>query len=175
LWLLSYGSWIYNYLCNQCLSLLMSRSSTNKTDCHNITEILLKVSLNIIKQAQPHFIKSNVLVLYLFVWMIQLSKMCGMWTGMVGYWVYSIQPYNVLVTGPYFRKSKLLVCLFNWFNGLKCVECELVINRFVQMWINANVWYSKRDILKTLLNLSKWIACLILNLLGGFILYGCKG
>jgi hypothetical protein len=69
LWLLSYGSWIYNYLCNQCLSLLMSRSSTNKTDCHNITEILLKVSLNIIKQAQPHFIKSNVLVcISLFEW-----------------------------------------------------------------------------------------------------------
>ena len=69
----SYGSWIYNYLCNQCLSPLMMRvrisiwsrcttlcdkvcqwlatglwfspgplvSSTNKTDRHDITEILL--------------------------------------------------------------------------------------------------------------------------------------
>jgi len=75
----SYGSWIYNYLCNQCLSLLklwvrtpfMTRctrynimwlatgrwfspgtpvSSTNKTDRHDITEILLKVVLNIINQ-----------------------------------------------------------------------------------------------------------------------------
>ena len=75
-----YGSWIYNYLCNQCLSLLMlwvwisirARcktscdkvclwlaagrlfspgtlvSSTNKTDHHDITEILLKVALNTI-------------------------------------------------------------------------------------------------------------------------------
>jgi hypothetical protein len=75
LWLRSYGSWIYNYLCNQCLSPLMlwvwipirSRcttlcdkvcqwlatgwwfslgppvSSTNKTDHHEITAILLKV------------------------------------------------------------------------------------------------------------------------------------
>ena len=74
----TYGSWIYNYLCNQCLSPLMlwvrisirvrcttlcykvcqwlatgrwfspgpPFSSTNKTDCHNITEI----SLNTIKQ-----------------------------------------------------------------------------------------------------------------------------
>ena len=69
-----YGSWIYNYLCNQCLSPLTFRiplrrgvldttlcdkacqcrwfspgtpvSFTNKTDCHNITEILLKVALN---------------------------------------------------------------------------------------------------------------------------------
>jgi len=78
----SYGSWIYNYLCNQCLWLLKlwvrtsSRvmcttlcdkvcqwlatgrwfspgpqvSSTNKTDRHDITEILLKVALNTIKQ-----------------------------------------------------------------------------------------------------------------------------
>ena len=79
----SYGSWIYNYLCNQCQSPLklwvrtpLGRgvldttscdkvcqwlaagwpwfssgtlvSSTNKTDCHNITEILLKVALNTI-------------------------------------------------------------------------------------------------------------------------------
>jgi hypothetical protein len=83
-WLWSYGtgSWIYNYLCNQCLSPLMLSvrisirarritlcdkvcqwlatgrwfspgppvSSTKKTDRHNITEILLKVALNIIKQ-----------------------------------------------------------------------------------------------------------------------------
>ena len=79
-----YGSWNYNYLCNQCLSPLMVCvlipimvrctlcnimwkvcqwlatgcwfssdtlvSSTNKTDSHDITEILLKVALNIITQ-----------------------------------------------------------------------------------------------------------------------------
>ena len=82
LWPWSYGSWIYNYLCNQCLSPLMlwvrisirarcttlcdkvcqwlvtgrwfspgpPVSSTNKTDRHDITEILLKVALNTIKQ-----------------------------------------------------------------------------------------------------------------------------
>jgi hypothetical protein len=73
----SYGSWIYNYLCNQCLTPLMlwvrilirarcttscdkvsqwlttgrwfspgpPVSSTNETDRHDITEILLKVAL----------------------------------------------------------------------------------------------------------------------------------
>jgi len=80
-WPWSYGSWIYNYLCNQCLSPLMwvrisiramcttlcdkdfqwlatgwwfypgpPVSSNNKTDRHDITEILLKVVLNSIKQ-----------------------------------------------------------------------------------------------------------------------------
>ena len=81
-WPWSYGSWIYNYLCNRCLLPLMfwvqilirvrcttlcdkvcqwlaagwwfspgtPVSSTNKTDCHNIAEILLKVALNTIKQ-----------------------------------------------------------------------------------------------------------------------------
>ena len=81
-WLWSYGCWIYNYLCNQCLSSItlwvrtpLRRcvlattlcdkfcqwfatgrwfspgtpvSSTNKTDRHDITEILLKVALNTI-------------------------------------------------------------------------------------------------------------------------------
>ena len=83
-WLWSYDSWIYNYLCNQCLSPLMlwvrisirarcttlcdkvcqwfatgrwfspgpTLSSTNKTDRHDITEILLKVAWNTIKQTQ---------------------------------------------------------------------------------------------------------------------------
>jgi hypothetical protein len=78
----SYGSWIYNYLCSQCLSPLMlwvrisiramcttlidkvcqwlatgrwfspgpPVSSTNKTVRHDITEILLKLVLNTIKQ-----------------------------------------------------------------------------------------------------------------------------
>ena len=74
--LLSYGSWIYNYMCNQFLSPLTlwvqipfrrgvlyttlcdkicqwfspgtPVSSTNKTDRHNIAEILLKVALNTI-------------------------------------------------------------------------------------------------------------------------------
>ena len=79
-WSWSHGSWIYNYLCHQCLSPLtlwvwipLRRdvlittlcdkvcqrlqtgrwfspgplvSSTNKTDSHDITEILLKVALN---------------------------------------------------------------------------------------------------------------------------------
>ena len=75
LWPWSYGSWIYNYLCNQCLSPLklwvrihlIARctfcqwfaagrwfspstlvSFTNKTDHHDIAEILLNVALNTI-------------------------------------------------------------------------------------------------------------------------------
>ena len=79
-WSWSYGSWIYHYLCNQCLSPLALWArislrqgeldttlydkvcqwvavgrlfspgtpffSTNKTDCQDIAEILLKVALN---------------------------------------------------------------------------------------------------------------------------------
>jgi hypothetical protein len=85
-WPWSYGSWIYNYLCNHCLSLLLlwvrlppsarcttlgdkvcqwlvadrwlspgpPVSSTNKTDRHDITEILLKVALYTIKPEKRH-------------------------------------------------------------------------------------------------------------------------
>ena len=67
-WWWSYGSWIYNYLYSQFLSLLklwvriplMARfspdtpiSSTNKTDRHDIAEILLKVALNTITLTLP--------------------------------------------------------------------------------------------------------------------------
>ena len=80
-WLWSYGSSIYNYLCNQCLLPLKLQglldptlcdkvcqwlatgqwfsqgspvSSTNKTGHHDITEILLKVALNTINQTTPN-------------------------------------------------------------------------------------------------------------------------
>ena len=87
-WPWSYGSWIYNFLCNQCLSPLMlwvqistrarwttlcdkvcqwleigrlfspgpPVSSTNKTYHQDITEILLKVALNTIKQTKKHWL-----------------------------------------------------------------------------------------------------------------------
>ena len=86
-WSWSYGSWVYKYLCNQCLSPLMlwvrilirarcttlcdkvyqwlatvrwfspgpPISSINKTDCHDITEILLKAALKTIKQTNKPF------------------------------------------------------------------------------------------------------------------------
>jgi hypothetical protein len=83
-WSWSYGSWIYNYQCNDCLSPLrlwvrisirvrcttlcdkvcqclaagrwfspgIPVSSTNKTDRHDMTEILLKVALKTISLNQ---------------------------------------------------------------------------------------------------------------------------
>jgi hypothetical protein len=70
-WSWSYGSWIYNYICNQCLSPLtlwvrilgITVSSTNKTDRHDITEILLKVALNTITLANsnPFIVDKRVL------------------------------------------------------------------------------------------------------------------
>ena len=96
LWPWSYGSWTYNYLCNQWPSPLMlwvrisirvrdvqhyvikfvidlrqvggflrvlPVSSTNKTDRHDITEILLKVMLNTNKQTNK---QTNTLIIYYY-------------------------------------------------------------------------------------------------------------
>jgi hypothetical protein len=57
----SCGSWIYNFLCSQCLSPLkvwvwIRVSSPNKTDRHNITKILLKVALSTITPNPLSFI-----------------------------------------------------------------------------------------------------------------------
>ena len=85
--------WIYNYLCNQCLSQISIRamcttlcdkvcqwlatgrwfspgpsvSSTNKTDRHNITELLFKVLLNTIKQTnlREDWLLTNCVTLYI--------------------------------------------------------------------------------------------------------------
>jgi hypothetical protein len=52
-WPWSYGSWIYNYLATgRLFSPGTAVSSTNKTDHHDITEILLKVALNTINQTK---------------------------------------------------------------------------------------------------------------------------
>ena len=88
-WPWSYGSWIYNYLCLSplmlwarisirtrcttlcdkfCRWLAAARwfsscppvSSTNKTDRHDITEILVKVALGTTKQTSKH----------MFMWML---------------------------------------------------------------------------------------------------------
>jgi hypothetical protein len=83
----SYGSWSYNYLCNQCLSPLklqvwipiMARctwyiimwlaaggrfspgTSTNKTDCHDITDILLKMVINTIPPHPPEYLSGFII------------------------------------------------------------------------------------------------------------------
>jgi len=101
----------YSYLCNQCLSPLtlwvwtplrqvcqwlatgrwFSPStpvfSTNKTDCHDIAEILLKVALNI-KTLNPKYIwctgkKLEFLLVY-FIWLnFSLAYFVRFWKGMV--------------------------------------------------------------------------------------------
>ena len=101
-----FGCWIYNYLCNQCLSplslwvriphrrgvldkvcqwLAAGRlfspgtpvSSTNKTDRHDITEILLKVALNTITLT-PNPI--------LYLWNLRLLHRMFEWSSDVDIW-----------------------------------------------------------------------------------------
>ena len=81
----SHSSCIYNYLCNQCLSPLMwvwisirARcttlcSSINKTDRHDLTEILLKVALNIIQQTSNPYNDHNI---YRLFYITILSTTC---------------------------------------------------------------------------------------------------
>ena len=105
-WPWSYGSWIYNCICYQCLSPLMlwvrisirarcttlcdkvcqwfvtgrlfspgpPVSSTNKTDRHDIAEILLKVALNTIKQTNKHFLEPRCRLIMTLKWMDEFSS-----------------------------------------------------------------------------------------------------
>jgi hypothetical protein len=106
-WPWSYGSWIYNYLCNQCLSPLMlwvrflirarcttlcdqvcqwlatgqwfslgpPVSSTNKTDRHDITDILLKVTFkNTMNQPTNLHPTCTILKIYILHYIARLCE-----------------------------------------------------------------------------------------------------
>ena len=51
----------------QCFSLGTPVSSTNKTDCHDIAEILLKVALNTIKQTNKQYFDSNDMLVFIYL------------------------------------------------------------------------------------------------------------
>jgi hypothetical protein len=93
----SYDSWIYNYLCNQCLSPptlwvripirrgVLDTALCNKVcqwlatgrwfsplDRHDITEILLKVALNTINQT-----KTIIIAVTQQSWMAHVSMLCN--------------------------------------------------------------------------------------------------
>jgi hypothetical protein len=116
-----HGSWINNYLCNQCqitikvvsLNLFMTRctryniiwlvtgqwfspgilvSSTNKTDPHDITEILLKVLLSTINQTKSCRGIHDYLPLYCPMYYLYLQlQSYRQWEMMVMFWLPWIQ------------------------------------------------------------------------------------
>jgi hypothetical protein len=115
----SYGSWIYNYLCNQCLSPLRwgvldttlcdkvcqwhttgrwfspgtPVSSINKTDRNDITEILLKVTLKTINQTTNLGTKEKTL---------DKTNKCLVKVGWSGF-SFSVHTYScITVTGRHF-------------------------------------------------------------------------
>ena len=136
-WPWSYGSWIYNYLCNQCLSPLklcvrntfMARctwfspvSSTNKTGHYDITEILLKVALNTINH-NPTCNRSNI-----FFYDTLFS---GPWS--YGSWIYNLLPVQSV---PITSKS----CEFeprSWWGVLDTTLCDKVCQ-----WLATGRWFS---------------------------------
>ena len=142
-WPWSYSSWIYNYLCNQCISPLMlwvrisirarsttlcdkvcqwlatgrwfslgpPVSSTNKTDHHDITEILLKVALNTIKQTK----NKNIIIIIIIISMTNsYYTLFVIYLYYFPYWFLSIFNNQLL---PYFRHRKKISTLHKpiWF------------------------------------------------------------
>jgi hypothetical protein len=116
-WSCSYGSWIYNYLCNQRLSAtklwvrtpFMARcarynimwqsgkwlatgrwfspgtpiSSTNETDHHDITDILLKVALNTINNNNRQYSQCfdfNIDCFHVFIGNVCIVCILAIWT-----------------------------------------------------------------------------------------------
>ena len=145
-WPWSYGSWIYNYLCNQCrpppilwvrisikarcttlrdivchwlakrrwFSPDLPVSSTNKTDRHDITEILLKVALITTQQTNKQY----------YIMITSCSVI-----------LYSRCPVNMISL-----KRKVLPIVFKHDNYLLCLqkghstfilECKIKRYRFV--------------------------------------------
>ena len=80
--------WLARGLIGQWFSPGPSVSSTNKTDCHNITEILFKVTLNTIKQINKH---SN-LILYtsMALWITSLLKKTKLLIRSIAHYIFTL-------------------------------------------------------------------------------------
>ena len=147
-WLWLYGSWIYNYLCNQCLSPLMlwvsisirarcttlcdkvcqwlaigrrfslgpPVSYTNKTDRHDIAEILLKVALNTISKPSNLYLeweeKSFEFVCWCFFssWVIWNLRSCLKWQIWLKFWKWTVSADKYV---DLFRHCSLLLLTLN--------------------------------------------------------------
>ena len=146
-WPWSYGSLIYNYLCNQCLPPLMlwirisvrARcttlcdkicqwlvtgrwfsagplvSSTNKTDRHDISEILLKVELNtiILTPLKYLFLCVSWIVLYTCEWM--QIKICLLYY--TAFLNNAIQQLIYIYVVPSIKKTKFWILYFYVHNA----------------------------------------------------------
>jgi hypothetical protein len=167
-WSWSYGSWIYNYLCNQCLSSLMlwvripiwwgipdatlwdkvcwwlatgqwfslgtRVSSTNKTNCHDITEILLKVALN----PQGMIMAIVMLLLKGKEWVWLLSYYCWMASYEYGFC------HLLLLKGKLWVWLLSLCC---WKASYEYGFCHCVVERqatsmafFIVLLLKGKVW-----------------------------------
>ena len=113
-------------------------SSTNKTDCHNITEILLKVVLNTIYQPTNQFLRQNGV---------------GPWkfTIIFSTWTWSISASFIIL--------QKLICLFSfiaWYHS-PCFSGSLwmlaVLNLFVFNFQCCNFIFSKNVIFSKLLKI----------------------
>ena len=163
---ITHGSWIYNYLCNQCLSPLTlwvrSRSwwgvldttscdkvcqwlatgrwlspgtpvsSTNKTNRHDITEILLKVQLNTINNTNQ--ITITKIRINLSINLNSLNLICQPGTPSV---MSNTNEYNYGLAVSYFLEAyKPTKCLINrWNRHQEIQRMKILFN-----YDNLHIW-----------------------------------
>ena len=108
-------------------------SSTNKTDCHNITEILLKVALNTINQTKPNCLvkscnhsSSCISIQFQFVWtefrVINLVVWSALWDLLSWIWTFGtnhmVFPYRFELSYLTYKNivSFFMSSLWHFFN-----------------------------------------------------------
>ena len=92
----------------QWFSLGTPVSSTNKPDCHDITEILLKVALSTIDLSQP----IETWFIYHSNFIITTTKTKKSWQFDVFFFVFEM--YNTIMVC--LNKRPWYKCIFNWYN-----------------------------------------------------------
>ena len=141
----SYGSWIYNYICNQWLLPLMlwaristrarrttlcdkvcqwlatgpPMSHTNKTERHDITEILLKVALSTIKQTNRCSIRFAMHV-YMVVKLLLLT-MPTLYEIIV-WWIFVVDVWQIVMSTLYFTWNHSLAASHQFYSFLELSE-----------------------------------------------------
>ena len=147
----SYGSWIYNYICNQWLFPLMlwaristrarcttlcdkvcqwlatgrwfspgpPVSPTNKTERHDIAEILLKVALSTIKQTNRC---STRFVMHVYMVVKLLSLTMPTLYEIIVWWIFGVHVWQIVMSTLYVMWNQSLAAFHQFYSFLELSE-----------------------------------------------------
>ena len=134
-----------------------SSSSTNKTDCHDITEILLKVALNTIKQTKPNEYENERPLVWNYIWSKEGKLVIIIQTWDPSLFVKSYFVNWIDIIDPFY-----IAAPFSW-----CLGCPVEnTGRYwfsLSNWTSFNIWNIRLETFRRYWFFSTRLSCSLLS------------